>query len=159
MDDKLVKAYIGENATKILNNIINWQAGLLAIFIGPVWFFYRKSWQIGILYILIAYILSKSGLFTIESTSIILGVITIFLANKIYVWDAKRKVSSIINSNKELNGDELIKILNEKGGVSISCTITYAIILVFLLIAIIANYISQYSYVFDSLKDTIELIN
>ena len=159
MDDKLVKAYIGENATKILNNIINWQAGLLAILIGPVWFFYRKSWQIGILYILIAYILSKSGLFTIESTSIILGGITIFFANKIYVLDAKRKVSTIINNNKELNEDELIKILNEKGGVSISFTIIYAIILIFLLIAIIANYISQYSYVFDSLKDTIERLN
>lgn len=159
MENRLIRAYIGNNATQIMNNSINWYAGLLAMFVGPVWFFYRKAWFVGIIYIFIAYALSRFEIFNIESISIILGSITIFCANKLYVWEVKNKVYKIIKENRGLKEENLIEIVKNKGGVSIGLVIIYSCALFLLLTSIILNYISQYSYVLDRLKSTVELMN
>lgn len=159
MENRLIRAYIGNNATRIMNNSINWHAGLLAMFVGPVWFFYRKAWLVGIIYIFIAYALSRFEFFNIESISIILGSITIFCANKLYIWDVKNKVSKIIKENSGINEENLIEIVKEKGGISIGLVIIYSISLFMLLTSIIISYISQYGYVFDRLKSTMELMS
>lgn len=159
MEDRLLKAYIGNKATEIINNTINWRVGLLSMFLGPIWFFYRKAWLPGIAYIFIAYLLNKFDFFTIERIAIILGSITIFFANKIYIYDARKKVHAIIKNNRGAGEDEILELVKEKGGTSIVLTIFYIIALIGLLIVIATYYISQYGYVFDRLNDTLNIIN
>ena len=157
MEERFLRTYIGDNSTKIINTNINIFAGLLGMTVGPVWFFYRKSWLPGVLYIVLAYLLNKFFKIPIETIAIILGGVTIFVANRIYIWDAKRKINKIKISNRGIKENDLLEILEQKGGTSISAAIIYVVALFVLLIYIVGSFISEYSYVFDRIKKLIEL--
>lgn len=103
IDEKMLNAYIGKNADKILNSNIN----IPAMFLGAFYFLYRKAYMIGIIFIL--------ATFVVPMWWIIERIVYLFAANKIYLWDAKRKISEIINNNSDLTEDEIIEIVKNTG--------------------------------------------
>ena len=58
VDKKMLKAYIGKNADKILNSNIN----IVAMFLGAFYFLYRKSYMLGIIFILANFVGPMWGL-------------------------------------------------------------------------------------------------
>ena len=128
IQEKLMKEYIGNDAEKIMNSNLNWSAAIIGQFIGPVWFFYRKSYLLGFAFLAITVI--------VECIAIIVGLLPIFFimffiylftTNKLYLWNVKRKVNSmILNSN--LSGDELVSYVRNKGGTSIVAPVIYVVI-------------------------------
>lgn len=64
--------------------------------------------------------------------------IYLFTANKLYVWDVKRKVNKILSTRKDMSEEEIISYVREKGGTSTLAAVIYSIVL----IAIIFIYIA-----------------
>ena len=75
LEERLLRTYVGDNSTKIINSNINIFAGLLGMTIGPVWFFYRKAWIPGLLYIALSYFLYKFLKIPIETIAIIIPLV------------------------------------------------------------------------------------
>lgn len=59
MNDKLVSEYIGKNAQEIIDGNVNWAAAVSGQLIGPVWFFYRKSYLLGFAFLVLTYIVGE----------------------------------------------------------------------------------------------------
>lgn len=109
MEEKLVLEYIGKNADKIVNKKLNWPAAILGAFLGPIWFFYRKSYLLGFILLY-----GSTVLFGITvdlgikfAYPIISFFIYLFTANKLYLWDVKRKVRKIMLSSNNLSEEKL----------------------------------------------------
>lgn len=138
MEEKLVKEYIGENADKIMNDSVNFRAAILGQIIGPVWFFYRKSCLIGFAFIILTFVIGYlADSLGVPNAYCLMFFIYLFTANKIYIWDVKRKVERIIKTNSNLSEEELLKKAKNKGGVSAISAVIYSI-LVFVVIALSA---------------------
>lgn len=139
MEEKLVSEYIGKDAEKFIGTNVNWSAGILGQVFGPVWFFYRKSYLIGVLFIIITIIVGNiASSLEIKEASYIMFFIYLFTANKLYVWDVKRKVNKILSTRKDMSEEEIISYVREKGGTSTLAAVIYSIVL----IAIIFIYIA-----------------
>jgi carbon starvation protein CstA len=106
IDEKMLNAYIGKNADKILKSNIN----ILAVFLGAFYFLYRKAYMIGILFILASLV--------VPIWWIIERIVYLFAANKIYLWDAQQKILQIINNNPNLSEDEIVEKVKSVGGVN-----------------------------------------
>ena len=106
IDEKMLNAYIGKNADKILKSNIN----ILAVFLGAFYFLYRKAYMIGILFILASLV--------VPIWWIIERIVYLFAANKIYLWDAQQKILQIINNNPNLSEDEIVEKVKNVGGVN-----------------------------------------
>lgn len=109
MEEKLVLEYIGKNADKIVNKKLNWPAAILGAFLGPIWFFYRKSYLLGFILLY-----GSTVLFGITvdlgikvAYPIISFFIYLFTANKLYLWDVKRKVRKMMLSSNNLSEEQL----------------------------------------------------
>lgn len=157
LEDKLITAYIGENAEKIKNEKVNWYSAILGYFFGPVWFLYRKSYILAIetivLIIGVPIVLTLFGAFGAHSNNIltpiffsltynmryILLVAYLVFSNKLYLMDVKRKVSKIVRKYSYLGEDKLVEIVKQKGGTNIPAAVIYVIlcILCFVLFVII----------------------
>ena len=139
MEEKLVSEYIWKDAEKFIGTNVNWSAGILGQAFGPVWFFYRKSYLIGVLFIIITFIVGNiASSLEIKEASYIMFFIYLFTANKLYVWDVKRKVNKIISTRTDMSEEEIISYVREKGGTSTLAAVIYSIVL----IAIIFIYIA-----------------
>ena len=57
MEERLVSEYIGKDADKFMEGKTNWIAAILGQAIGPVWFFFRKSYLLGFAFFVVTYIL------------------------------------------------------------------------------------------------------
>ena len=94
MEDRLVEEYIGKDADRYMNTNLNWAAALLGQSIGPVWFFYRKSYLLGFAFIIITLIVGRlATAMGISKAYYIMFFIYLFSANKLYIWDVRRKVN------------------------------------------------------------------
>ena len=137
MEERLLEAYVGEKSEKIINDKYNWVAALVGQMIGPIWFFYRKAPILGFLFWGVTYIVgSMASAIEFEEGSYIMFIIYLLTANKLYLWDAKRKIYKI-EANETLTDEEKIEAATKKGGVSPAAAVIY----VLLFIAYIIYYI------------------
>jgi len=138
LEDKLVAEYIGKNAEQFEKNI-NWVAAVTGELIGPVWFFYRKSYLIGFLFIILTFVVGMiASSLNIEKAYILMGIIYLFATNKIYLWDVRRKVKKLITNNKDLSEEQLIVVARVKGGTSpVAATIYTAVVVGLILLMIV----------------------
>ena len=130
MEEKLVSEYIGKDADKFMEGKSNWTAAVLGQAIGPVWFFFRKSYFLGFVFLVITYIVgliaSKMG---IKEASYIMFFIYLFSANKLYLWDVKRKVNKIMSLGYR-SEEQLISIVRTSGGTSVVAAVIYVVALI-----------------------------
>lgn len=136
----LTRAYIGPNAEKICDERrrMNLAAGISGEFLGPVWFFYRKSYLVGFLAILlsvaIGYVCMKGGY---GKAYYLMGMLYLFFANKIYLYDVRRKIERIKRKNEDKSFKELKEIVIKKGGTSPNSTIFYIIVAIGVTLSVI----------------------
>lgn len=141
MEDILIKEYIGKNADKIIDEKYNWLAAILGQAFGPVWFFYRKSYLLGFAFILISLVIGIIAVaIKIEEASYVMFVIYLFSANKLYLWDVRRKINKICKRSY-LSEEELIEKVREKGGTSIVAAIIYSVLLILFIFLCIAIFV------------------
>lgn len=150
-EDRLVTEYIGKNADKIENEKVNWVAALLGQEIGPIWFFYRKSWLLGIGFIIVSLIVSKiTSALGISKAYYVMFFIYLFSADKLYLWDVRRKVRKIMQDNSNLDEQQLLELVKEKGGTSTVAAVIYSVVFI-AFIAIL------YAFVFSSMMALMSL--
>ena len=138
MEDRLVSEYIGKDADKFMNGKTNWTAAILGQAIGPVWFFFRKSYLLGFAFLVVTYIVgSIASAMELKEASYIMFFIYLFTANKLYLWDVRRKVNKIASSGYA-SDEELISTVRKKGGTSTVAAVIYVVAF----IAFIAFYIT-----------------
>ncbi len=146
MEEKLMSEYIGKDAERYMNTNINWSAALLGQSIGPVWFFYRKSYLLGFAFIIITLIVGRiASALEINKAYYIMFFIYLFSANKLYLWDVRRKVNKILEANGNMPQEQLVNIAREKGG-------TNGIAAAIYIIAIIAVIAILYAMIFFTMK-------
>ena len=116
MEEQLMSEYIGKDAEKYMNTNTNWMAALLGQSIGPVWFFYRKSYLLGFAFIILTLIVGRVATsLGIKKAYYIMFLIYLFLANKLYLWDVRRKVKKILENNENMSQEQLVEIARKKG--------------------------------------------
>ncbi len=112
-DNELLRAFIGSNYEKITTRPFNF-AGF---FFSTFYMFYRKMFGFGILTFLInLFILNIINNFIV---TIIFTIAIGFLVNKLYLFYAKKKISSIKAKNPQKSLEELKSICAVKGGTSV----------------------------------------
>ena len=130
MEERLVSEYIGKDADKFMEGKTNWIAAILGQVIGPVWFFYRKSYLLGFAFLVIAYIVGTiASAINLDKASYIMFFIYLFTANKLYLWDVRRKVNKMMSSG-DMSEEQLISTVREKGGTSVVAAVIYVIVLI-----------------------------
>jgi hypothetical protein len=146
MEERLVSEYIGNDADKFENANINWTAAILGQSIGPVWFFYRKSYLLGFGFIILTLIVGQiASALGISEAYYIMFFIYLFSANKLYLWDVRRKVNKILETNRNMSDDQLISLVREKGG-------TNGIAAAIYVIALIAIVVILYAMIFSAMS-------
>lgn len=136
MEERLVSEYIGKDADKFIEGKTNWIAAILGQFIGPVWFFYRKSYLLGLIFLIVTYIVGAiASAINLKEASYIMFFVYLFTANKLYLWDVRRKVNKIISS-RDTSEEELISIVREKGGTSTVAAVIYVAVVIVCIAAI-----------------------
>lgn len=114
----------------------NWTAAILGQAIGPICFFPWKSYLLGFAFSVITYIVGAiASAINLNEASYIMFFIYLFTANKLYLWDVRRKVNKMMAAGYT-SEEQLISIVREKGGTS---TVA-AVICVIAFIAFIAIY-------------------
>lgn len=127
MEDRLVAEYIGKDADKIMDAKVNWSAAILGQSIGPIWFFYRKAYLIGFAFIILTLIVGKiASALGINQAYYIMFFIYLFSANKVYLWDVRRKVNKML-SDGNVSEDQLVNYVRGKGGTSTLATVLYIV--------------------------------
>lgn len=127
MEDRLVVEYIGKDANKIMNENVNWAAAFLGQSIGPIWFFYRKSYLLGFAFLVVPLIVRAiASAIKLKEASYIMFFIYLFTANKLYLWDVRRKVNKIMTSGN-VSEEQMIYAVREKGGTSTVAAVIYVI--------------------------------
>ena len=138
MEERLVSEYIGKDADKFMDGKTNWKAAILGQAIGPVWFFFRKAYLLGFAFLVVTYIVgSIASAMELQEASYIMFFIYLFTANKLYLWDVRRKVNKIASS-EYASDDELISAVRKKGGTSVAAAVIYVVAF----IAFIAFYVT-----------------
>jgi len=131
--------FFGPNADKFLNiyqNMlakrrikINWAA----FFLEFVWFFYRKMYLVGALFvvlpIVVGYLIPIGGI----ATSVVAGN----LGNTLYIRDAIRRIKRA--DELQLTGEERIKYLKRTGGVSITAGAIAALFYVGIIVLVVLS--------------------
>lgn len=108
-DEDLIKAYIGNNYEKFKKN----KFSLPTFFFGPLYFFYRKLYLLGLIWIIAISIFWLNPIFLI--------IITVALSttfSTIYLAEVKRRIKKIKLENKNLGDSTLLEICSKKGGVN-----------------------------------------
>ena len=108
-DEDLIKAYIGKNYEKFKKN----KFSLPTFFFGPLYFFYRKLYILGLFWIIAIAIFWPNPIFLIMIT---VALATTF--SSIYVTEVKRQVKKIKQENKNLGDSDLLEKCSKKGGVN-----------------------------------------
>lgn len=142
MEEKLVLEYIGKDVNKFTDAKVNVVAAVLGQALGPVWFFYRKAYLLGFAFLIATDIIGRM-LVTLGITegSIIMFFIYLVTANKLYLWDARRKVKKI-ESSMQVSEEELVDIVRKKGGTSITAAVIYVVAMfAFLALMIFGRYL------------------
>lgn len=142
-DKEYLKAYIGKNYEKIINSNIS----IPAFFFAELYWFYRKMFLFGLILGIIRILILNSplGLF-----ALIINVICIFVTNKVYLIDAKYKISKIKGKMYGKNSQEILNACASKGGTSIGLTVGgIAIEIVGIIIFLIVSLITGMASIFN----------
>lgn len=110
IDEELIKAYIGKNESKIRRK----GGTILPILLGPVYYFYRKLYVEGLIWLGIILI----GEFLINNSTIyVLSSLTAgFIFRILYLNNVKRNVVKIKKENSNKSIEELKNICSKRGG-------------------------------------------
>lgn len=119
--DDFIKAYIGKNYDKIKSQKFSFPT----FFLGSIYFFYRKLYALGLIWMIVIFILGIMNLAFLLMGQIILAC----SFSKIYLNIVKNRIKAIAMQNKRNSQDEIITQCKQKGGTNI--------ILPFLLVFII----------------------
>ena len=142
MEDRLVSEYIGKDADKFMDGKTNWTAAVLGQAIGPVWFFFRKSYLLGFAFLVVTYIVGAiASAIELKEASYIMFFIYLFTANKLYLWDVRRKVNKIMTAGN-MTEDQMVYYAREKGGTSALAAVIYVVAFIAYLAYIIFAYYS-----------------
>ena len=145
MEERLVSEYIGKDAYKFMDGKTNWTAAILGQAIGPVWFFFRKSYLLGFAFLVVTYIVgSIASAINLDEASYIMFFIYLFTANKLYLWDVRRKVKKMMAYGYE-SEEQLISTIRANGGTSTVAAVIYVVAF----IAFIAFYMTV---IFSAMK-------
>ena len=141
MEERLVSEYIGKDADKFMEGKTNWTAAILGQAIGPVWFFFRKSYLLGFAFLVVTYIVGAiASAINLDEASYIMFFIYLFTANKLYLWDVRRKVNKMMSSGY-MSEEQLISTIREKGGTSTVAAVIYVVAFIaFIAIYFVAIY-------------------
>lgn len=141
MEERLVSEYIGKDADKFMEGKTNWTAAILGQAIGPVWFFFRKSYLLGFAFLVVTYIVGAiASAINLDEASYIMFFIYLFTANKLYLWDVRRKVNKMMSSGY-MSEEQLISTVREKGGTSTVAAVIYVVAFIaFIAIYFVAIY-------------------
>jgi hypothetical protein len=71
--------------------------------------------------------------------------IYLFSANKLYLWDVRRKVNKILETNRNMSDDQLISLVREKGGTNGIAAAIYVIALIAIVVILCAMIFSAMS--------------
>lgn len=127
MEERLVSEYIGKDAYKFMDGKTNWTAAILGQAIGPVWFFFRKSYLLGFVFLIVTYIVGRiATAINLDEASYIMFFIYLFTANKLYLWDVRRKVNKIMAFGYE-SEEQLISTIRANGGTSTVAAVIYVV--------------------------------
>ena len=150
MEDRLVSEYIGKDAERYMNSNTNWAAALLGQSIGPVWFFYRKSYLLGFAFIIVTLIVGRiASALGINQAYYIMFFIYLFSANKLYLWDVRRKVNKILETNGNMPQEQLVNIVREKGGTNGVAAAIYVVAIIALIVILYAMIFSAMTSMFS----------
>lgn len=102
-------------------------AAILGQAIGPIWFFFRKSYLLGFAFLVVTYIVgSIASAIELKQVSCIMFFIYLFTANKLYLWDVRRKVNKIL-STSNMSEEQLVATVRKKGGTSTIAAVIYVV--------------------------------
>ena len=144
MEDRLVSEYIGKDADKFMEGKINFAAAVLGQAIGPVWFFYRKSFLLGFAFLVVTYIVGAiASAINLKEASYIMFFIYLLTANKLYLWDVRRKVNKMMSSGY-MSEEQLISTVRKKGGTSTVAAVIYIVAFIaYIAIYLVAIYVTM----------------
>ncbi len=111
LEDKLLSAYIGKNAYKILTTKVSVPPFLF----GALYCFYRRLFGLGLIVTILNLTLYYYGFYVY---SLLINIALIFAFNPIYIWRVRGKVRNIINQNQGKTFEELEAICKADGGPS-----------------------------------------
>lgn len=132
-EEDLIKTYVGKNYDKIKNT----KFSLPTLFFGPVYFFYRKLYLLGILWIILLIMTIINPVFPA------IAVIIFSTAfSHIYLNEVTKRVRIIKEKNKHQGKDAVLQICKKKGGVN--KIIPLISILIIIILTTIAIYILDY---------------
>jgi len=142
----LMSEYIGGDLENYTNSNLNWGSAVAGQAIGPIWFFYRKSYLLGfafiVLTLIVGSIISAMGF---ENAYYAMAIIYLFSTNKLYMWDVRRKIRKILANNSNKSDEEIIDIARKKGGKSILAVVLYMIGFMFLVYLVVLATIAVHS--------------
>lgn len=167
-DDDLLRAYIGKNYDKITTQKFN----IPAFFLNFIYFLYRKmaGWGIlvgllastagSILSNLIAPFFSSTITYSIISyilSLLITGLASAFMANKLYLERARKKINEIKEKHPDADRETLLTLCAKKGGTSLALAIIVPLALIIIIVGIffllITLTIGQLSSIQEILRD------
>lgn len=132
-----------------MNTNTNWAVALLGQSLGPVWFFYRKAYLLGFAFVIVTLIVGRiASALGINQAYYIMFFIYLFSANKLYLWDVKRKVNKLLENNGNISQEQLVEIAREKGGTNGLAAAIYVIAIVALIVLLYAVIISAMTSMF-----------
>lgn len=116
VNDEFLNVFIGKNARKILNRKFN----IAAFFFGFFWLGYKKCYLFSLLFYLMVCLFNiiQDKAFAILSF-IVISMLFACIANPLYIWNSKKKISKIMKENAKATKEELYVLLAQKGGSSI----------------------------------------
>lgn len=125
LDERLVKAYIGNKADKMYSSIKNGGINIFGILFGVFYYAYRKMYLVSIIIAIIAQLLGLIPAF--NNYSNIISWVIGFCFCPLYKWDITRKLRKIKSENVNAPEEELISIASKNGGTSIVGLIVFII--------------------------------
>lgn len=133
-DYRLIEAYVGKNAGKLLDGSFSWWTFLW----GVIYVLYRKMWLLGLkwigLLLIVEILFGEMMLIKIIIKGVIKFILSIIFATKFkgrYLECVINNVDKIKENNNNKLEEELLKICHKKGGVSyfvVVCAILFWIL-------------------------------
>lgn len=135
--EEFIRAYVGNNYDKIKNS----KFSLSTFFFGPIYFFYRKLYKIGIIWLVISIILG----WAFPLLALIIRIIISINFSNTYLKEVEKRVKTIRTQNKNLDKETLLNRCKIKGGTNILIVIIYIVFWIIVIISFI-TYFTQNIY-------------
>mgnify|MGYP003291176986 CR=1 FL=1 len=151
-NDNLIKTYVRENVDKIKAGKFSFPT----LFLGPIYFIYRKMTLAAILWI----ILNVVAIFIPYGTLLMLlaNIILAIKFNEFYLETVGNRVEKIKEQNQDKSSDEILNIVKKKGGVSIAGIVITVFLLTFIITTVFVYFatVSTTSYIKHEFDNTMK---